>query len=370
MIQMEECLAKPIIDRVNPNMRHFRCINGLIVISNLSRVDDVHEYKVYFERRASKAGKEYGILKRYEVVHDLSLPTPISEERAISWKKVNEHYVRTITIHRKTEAKCRRCNYKEIDEDTDTYDEEVNIIAIDSIPYLVDYSQLSSIERLDTPAPEAEVKYINVYNYLIPEDFIDTAIMSKVEELKKEIVEVDKRLQYINSYDVYLTGLGKFAKKVTNETKQYDPQHDQQVVIQETYYVLEDGTKMTKEIVKHRNYKCRQYLVPGHKEDWELRRECEFTETEVLETHDYGEIPVFKTDVYNNYMKQKDSLRQEIKGLLQQMVRSRVEVTTQKDDGERVKIKINGDEGEFLYNWMHGVEYYKGKYAPLARLFL
>ena len=221
---------------------------------------------------------------------------------------------------------------------------------------------------MDTTAPETEVKYVKVHNYYIPQNFIDEEVMSRIEELVKKVEELDKRIQYINSYDVYLTGLGKFAKKVTNETKQYDPQHDQQVVIEEAYYVLENGTKITKEIVKHRNYKCRQYLVPGRGEDWELRRECEFTETEVLETHDYGEIPTFKTQVYNDYMKEKDGLEQEIKKLLQQMVRSRVEVITQKDDG-RVKITVNGDEAEFVYDWMHGVEYYKGKYGPLARLF-
>jgi len=368
---MEMCIAKSIIDRLNPNIRHFRCLNGLIIISNLSkdRVDDIHEYEVVFERKVGKSGKEYGILTRYEVIHDLSVPTPISEERTVSWNKSNDHYVRTVTIHRKEEAKCRRCNYKEADEDTDTHDEEVNIIAIDNIPYLVDYSHLTSLQRLDTPAPEAEVKYVSVYHYYIPEDFIDTAIMSRVEELVKKVEELDKRIQYINSYDVYLTGLGKFAKKVTNETKQYDPQHDLQRVTEETYYILEDGTKITKEIVKHRNYKCRQYLVPGHKEDWELHKECEFTETEVVESHDYGEVAIYKSDVYINYEKEKDSLMQTIKSLLQQMVRNKVKIDVQKD-GEKVKIKVDDDEGEFLHDWMHGVEYYKGKYAPLARLFL
>jgi len=366
---MEMCIAKSIIDRLNPNIRHFRCLNGLIIIANLSKeVDDVHEYEVYFERRTSKAGKEYGTLVRYEVIHDLSSPKVAKERSEITYNRYGDHYIRTVTTRRLMVYKCRRCSYEEMDEDKDTHDEEVNIIAIDNIPYLVDYSHLTSLQRLDTTAPEAEVKYVKVHNYYIPQNFIDEEVMSRIEELVKKVEELDKRIQYINSYDVYLTGLGKFAKKVTNETKQYDPQHDQQVVIEEAYYVLENGTKITKEIVKHRNYKCRQYLVPGRGEDWELRRECEFTETEVLETHDYGEIPTFKTQVYNDYMKEKDGLEQEIKKLLQQMVRSRVEVITQKDDG-RVKITVNGDEAEFVYDWMHGVEYYKGKYGPLARLF-
>jgi len=366
-----ECVAKTLIDRVNPNVRHFKCLDGLIVISNLdkNKVDDTHEYNVVFERKVGKSGKEYGILTRYEIIHDLGSPKVVDERSEIAYNKHDDHYIRTVTTRRLMAYKCRRCGYEEMDEDKDTHDEEVDVILIDSIPYLLDHNQLSSLGRVDM-APEAEVKYVSVYHYYIPEDFIDTKVMSKVEELKKEIAEVDKKIQYINSYDVYLTGLGKFAKKVTNETKQYDPQHDLQVVIEEAYYVLENGTKMMKEIVKHRNYKCRQYLVPGHTEDWELRRECEFSETEVSETHDYGEIPVFKTNVYNDYMKQKDGLEQEIKKLLQQMVRSRVEVITQKDDDKRVKIKINGDEAEFLYDWMHGVEYYKGKYGPLARLFL
>jgi len=362
------CIAKSIIDRLNPNIRHFRCLNGLIIIANLSEVDDVHEYEVYFERRTSKAGKEYGTLVRYEVIHDLSSPKVADERSEITYNRYGDHYIRTVTTRRLMVYKCRRCSYEKMDEDKDTYDEEVDVISIDGIPYLLDHNQLSSLGRVDM-APETEVKYIHVYNYLIPEDFIDKEVMSKTEELVKKVEELDKRIQYINSYDVYLTGLGKFAKKVTNETKQYDPQHDLQRVTEETYYILEDGTKITKEIVKHRNYKCRQYLVPGHKEDWELKKECEFTETEVLETHDYGEIPTSKTQVYNDYMKEKDGLEQEIKKLLQQMVRSRVEVITQKDDG-RVKITVNGDEAEFVYDWMHGVEYYKGKYGPLARLFL
>ena len=365
-----ECVAKPIIDRLNPNIRHFKCLDGLIVISNLSkdRVDDKHEYEVTFEKKVGKSGKEYGILANYEVIHDLGSPTVVNERSEITYNRYGDHYIRTVTTRRLMAYKCRRCGYEEMDEDKDTHDEEVDVISIDDIPYLLDHNQLSSLGRVDM-APETEVKYIHVYNYLIPQNFIDKEVMSRVEELVKKVEELDKRIQYINNYDVYLTKLGKLAKKLTNEIKQYDPQHDLQHITEETYYVLEDGTKMTKEIMKHRNYKCRQYLVPGDEEDWELRKECEFTETEVVESHDYGEISIYKSDVYINYEKEKDSLMRAIKSLLQQMVGNKVKVDVQKD-GEKVKIKVDNDEGEFLYDWIHGVEYYRGKYGPLARLFL
>ncbi len=176
------CIAKSIIDRLNPNIRHFRCLNGLIIIANLSEVDDVHEYEVYFERRTSKAGKEYGTLVRYEVIHDLSSPKEVDERNEITYNRYDGHYIRTVTTRRLMVYKCRRCSYEEMGEDKDTHDEEVNIIAIDNIPYLVDYSHLTSLQRLDTPTPEAEVKYVKVHNYYIPQNFIDEEVMSRVED--------------------------------------------------------------------------------------------------------------------------------------------------------------------------------------------
>lgn len=307
-------------------------------------------------------------MRKIEADHDLGSPRVADERNEVTYSRYGNHYIRTVTTRRFILYRCRRCGYEEVEEEKDTYDEEVNIIAIDNIPYLVGYTRLTLVQRLDTPTPEAEVKYVSVYHYYIPEDFIDTAIMSKIEELKKEIAEMYKRIQYINSYDVYLTGLGKFAKKVANETKQYDQQHDQWRVTEETYYVLEDGTKLTKQIVKHQKYRCRQRSVPTDEGEWVRQEECESTETEVLETHDYGEIPAFKTQIYNDYIKQKDGLEQEIKKLLQQMVRNKAKVDVQKD-GERVKIKVNDDEGEYMYNWIDRTSYYRGKYGPLAMLF-
>jgi hypothetical protein len=57
-----------------------------------------------------------------------------------------------------------------------------------------------------------------------------------------------------------------------------------------------------------------------------------------------------------------------MKGLLQQMVRNKVRIDVQKV-GERVKIKVDNDEGEFMYNWIDRANYYRGKYGPLAMLF-
>jgi len=281
----------------------------------------------------------------------------MGERSEISYSRYGDHYIRTVTTRR----------YEEMEEVTETYNEEVDIISIDGIPYLLNHNRLSPLERLNAPAPKAELEYVSVYDYYIPVNFIDEGVMSRVEELVKEVEELDKTIRYISSFDVYLTKLEKLAKKVTNETKEYDPQHDLQYITQETYYLLEDGTEVTKEIVLQRKYRCRQRPVPTD-EGWERHEECEFTETETVESHDYGEIPVYKTDFYINYQKQKDSLMRMIKDLLQQMVRSKVRVDVQRE-GERVRIKVDGDEGEFMYDWINRTNYYRGKYGPLAMLF-
>ena len=281
----------------------------------------------------------------------------MGERSEISYSRYGDHYIRTVTTRR----------YEEMEEVTETYNEEVDIISIDGIPYLLNHNRLSPLERLNAPAPKAELEYVSVYDYYIPVNFIDEGVMSRVEELVKEVEELDKTIRYISSFDVYLTKLEKLAKKVTNETKEYDPQHDLQYITQETYYLLEDGTEVTKKIVLQRKYRCRQHPVPTD-EGWERHEECEFTEKETVESHDYGEIPVYKTDFYINYQKQKDSLMRMIKDLLQQMVRSKVRVDVQRE-GERVRIKVDDDEGEFLYDWISRDNYYRGKYGPLAMLF-
>ena len=262
----------------------------------------------------------------------------MGERSEISYSRYGDHYIRTVTTRR----------YEEMEEVTETYNEEVDIISIDGIPYLLNHNRLSPLERLNTPAPKAELEYASVYNYYIPVDFIDNEVMGRVEELVEKVEELGKTIRYIDSFDVYLTKLGKLARKVTNETKQYDPQHDLQYVTEETYYLLEDGTKLTKEIVLQRKYRCRKYQTPTD-EGWERHEECEFTEKEVAESHDYGEIPVYKTDVYINYAKQEDRLIQMIKNLLQQMVRDKARIVVQRE-GERVRIKVDNDEGEFMYD--------------------
>ena len=279
------------------------------------------------------------------------------ERSEISYSRYGDHYVRAVATRR----------YEEMEEVTETYNEEVDIISIDGIPYLLNHNRLSSLERLDTPAPEPELEYASVYDYYIPVNFIDDVVMGRVDRLVEKVEELDKTIQYINSFDVYLTKLGKLAKKLTNETKKYDQQHDLQYVTEETYYLLEDGTKVTKEIVLYRKYRCRKYQTPTD-EGWERHEECEFTSTDTVESHDYGEISVYKTDFYINYQKQKDSLIRMIKDLLQQMVRSKVRVDVQRE-GERVRIKVDGDEGEFMYDWINRANYYRGKYGPLAMLF-
>jgi len=281
----------------------------------------------------------------------------MGERSEISYSRYGDHYIRAVTTHR----------YEEMEEVTETYNEEVDIISIDGIPYLLNHNRLSPLERLNTPAPKAELEYASVYNYYIPVDFIDNEVMGRVEELVEKVEELGKTIRYIDSFDVYLTKLGKLARKETNETKQYDPQHDLQYVTEETYYLLEDGTKLTKEIVLQRKYRCRKYQTPTD-EGWERHEECEFTEKEVAEPHDYGEIPVYKTDVYINYAKQEDRLIQMIKNLLQQMVRDKARIVVQRE-GERVRIKVDNDEGEFMYDWINRANYYRGKYGPLAMLF-
>jgi chromosome condensin MukBEF ATPase and DNA-binding subunit MukB len=282
----------------------------------------------------------------------------MGERSEISYSRYGDHYIRTVTTHR----------YEEMEEVTETYNEEVDIISIDGIPYLVNHNRLSLLERLNTPAPKAELEYVSVYNYYIPVNFIDEEVMSRVEELVKEVEELDKWIGYINGYDVYLTKLGRLAKKVTNETKEYESQYDQWHVTEETYYVLEDGTSLTKEIVDYRKYRCRKRAFQTEEGEWVPHEECESMVKEVVEAHDYGEIPVYKSDFYINYQKQKDSLMRTMKDLLQQMVRNKVRIDVQKN-GERVKIKVDGDEGEFMYNWISRENYYRGKYGPLAMLF-
>jgi len=281
----------------------------------------------------------------------------MGERSEISYNRYGDHYIRTVTTHR----------YEEMEEVREVYSEEVDIISIDGIPYLVNHNRLSPLERLNTPTPKAELEYVSVYDYYIPANLVDGQVMNKVDELLKKVEELDKWIQYISSFDVYLTKLEKLAKKVTNETKEYDPQRDLQYVTKETYYVLEDGTEVTKEITLQRRYRCRQRPVPTD-EGWERHEECEFTETETVESHDYGEIPVYRTGFYISYQKQKDSLIRMIKDLLQQMVRDKVKVDVQRD-GERVRIKVDDDEGEFLYDWIDRANYYRGKYGPLAMLF-
>jgi len=300
--------------------------------------------------------------------HEFGGPRVVDERNEVTYNRYGDHYIRSVTTRRLIAYRCRMCGYEEVKEEEETYDEEVDIISIDGIPYLLKHNQLSPLERLNTPSPKAELEYVSVYNYYIPVNFIDEEVMSRVEELVKEVEELDKWIQHINGYDVYLTKLGRLAKKVTNETKEYDSQHDQWHVTEEAYYVLEDGTSLTKEIVDYRKYRCRKRPFQTEEGEWVPQEECESMVKEVVESHDYGEIPTYKTDFYINYQKQKDSLMRLMKDLLQQMVRNKVRVDVQKS-GERVKIKVDGDEGEFMYNWIDRTNYYRGKYGPLAMLF-
>jgi hypothetical protein len=265
-------------------------------------------------------------------------------------------------------SKCRYCAYEEMKEDTETQEEEVDIISIDGIPYLLKHNYLSPLERLNNPVPEVELEYVSVYDCYIPVNLIDEGVMNRVEELVMKVEELDKTIQYLENYDVYLAKIGKLAKMVTNEAKEYDPQRDLQYITRETYYLLEDGSKLTKEIVKERKYRCGKRATRTDEGEWVPYEDCESAVKEVVESHDYGEIPVVETNDYINYKREKNNLTKMIKNLLQQMVTSKVRINVQRN-GERITIKVDDGEGEFMYNWMSRANYYRGKYGPLAMLF-
>ena len=143
-----------------------------------------------------------------EEEHEFGSPRVVDERNEVTYSRYGDHYIRTVTTRRLIAYRCRICGYEQVEEEKEVYDEEVDIISIDGILYLLKHNQLSPLERLNTPPPKAELEYVSVYNYYIPVNFIDEEVMSRVEEL-------DKRIRYINDYDVYLTKLGRLAKKVT-----------------------------------------------------------------------------------------------------------------------------------------------------------
>ena len=59
---------------------------------------------------------------------------------------------------------------------------------------------------------------------------------------------------------------------MTNETKEYDSQHDLLHITEEAYYVLEDGTSLTKEIVEYRKYRCRKRSFQTEEGEWAPKR--------------------------------------------------------------------------------------------------
>jgi len=94
-----------------------------------------------------------------EEEHEFGGPRVVDERNEVTYNKYGDHYIRSVTTHRLIAYRCRMCGYEEVEEEKEVYDEEVDIISIDGIPYLLKHNQLSPLERLNTPSPKAELEY-------------------------------------------------------------------------------------------------------------------------------------------------------------------------------------------------------------------